>query len=1158
MTKRMLIDATHAEETRVVVLDGNRLEDFDVETSAKRHLKGNIYLAKVVRVEPSLQAAFVEYGGNRHGFLAFSEIHPDYYQIPVADRQRLIEMEAEEARREEEEDELELALNGAADDIDDEPADPRGAQPLIIKQPVLTGEVPAVEPVAHWALAAFPPLTAAAAAAPAWADATRPSLIAPAEAAADAPTARAASRSTAAPSPDLPPPALRAALPPAPAWADASRPGLLAPPLPIPAWALAAQPPLLAAAPAETALEFPRPAESGAEAPDERGRFDRRNRSRRTRRPQPAPAPAVPEPQPEVTEDDEPNDELGLGEAIAEAPPPEVVGGEQDSVDEPRERRLPPRFLRNYKIQEVIRRRQIMLVQVVKEERGTKGAALTTYLSLAGRFAVLMPNSPRGGGISRKITSATDRRRLKEIMTELDLPRGMGLIIRTAGAARPKPEIKRDCEYLLRLWDDIRDHTMKSIAPALIYEEASLIKRAIRDVYSRDIDEILVDGEDGWRAAHDFMRMLMPSHARKVQLWRDAAGSGSPLFTRHQVEAQLDAMLMPIVQLRSGGYLVINQAEALVAIDVNSGRSTRERNIEETALRTNLEAADEVARQLRLRDLAGLIVIDFIDMESKRHNAMVERRLKDALKNDRARIQVGHISHFGLLEMSRQRLRPSLAETNFVTCPHCGGTGHVRSTENAAIHVLRGIEEEGSKRRAAEVVVHVSTPVALYLLNHKRDRLREIEMRYMMRVIIAADDAQVVPLFRIERVRPQIAGEVVAVITPDLPAPVPIPVPAIAAPEPEEAESIALDEDEAPDDADEAGDEEQAEDLRADGSDSDEADRRRRRRRRRRRGRREDGTAAGEDEAGETEAGEAADAQELALTPAAPEPAEIAPVAAVEPDVEAVPEVTAADLATDGAIEGVPERAEAETDDDARGRRRGRRGGRRRRRESDDELSPLGLPGAEQPELVPAYSGPTPANPFGDHVYDIFDVMEQAERGNETGRPKAAEMPAHQPATSHGEPAAADLPADPDILTPGAEAPAESPPADSLVELEAPSAVPGSEPAAGTAPDMEPEPVVSVDTGTEAPAVVVDDAILAQTIVEAVAPAAAVSVHPSTETSADMTPASTPEPVMAEAATAETTVPAPANDEPAEPLVKPIVIGTETAPVEKKRGWWRR
>ena len=377
-----------------------------------------------------------------------------------------------------------------------------------------------------------------------------------------------------------------------------------------------------------------------------------------------------------------------------------------------------------------------------------------------------MPNSPRGGGISRKITSAADRRRLKEIMVELDIPKGMGLIVRTAGAQRPKPEIKRDCEYLLRLWDDIREHTLKSIAPALIYEEASLIKRAIRDVYSRDIDDITVDGEESWRAAHEFMRMLMPSHARKVHLWPD---QGQSLFARFQVEAQLDAMLQPTVQLRSGGYLVINQAEALVAIDVNSGRSTRERNVEETALRTNLEAADEVARQLRLRDLAGLIVIDFIDMESKRHNAMVERRLKEALKDDRARIQVGHISHFGLLEMSRQRLRPSLEETTLIVCPHCNGTGHVRGTESAALHVLRGVEEEAGKRRSAEIVVHVAMAIALYILNHKRERLNEIERRYGMRVIIAADDSLIAPRFRIERLRALAPGEEPRFVTPDAP-----------------------------------------------------------------------------------------------------------------------------------------------------------------------------------------------------------------------------------------------------------------------------------------------------------------------------------------------------------------------------------------------------
>ncbi|MDE2582347.1 MAG: ribonuclease E/G [Rhodospirillales bacterium] len=473
---------------------------------------------------------------------------------------------------------------------------------------------------------------------------------------------------------------------------------------------------------------------------------------------------------------------------LPEEPPPEILGGERDTSDEPRPRRIPSRMLRSYKIQEVIHRRQILLVQVEKEERGTKGAALTTYISLAGRYCVLMPNSPRGGGISRKITAPADRRRLKEVMTELDLPQGMGLIVRTAGANRPKPEIKRDAEYLLRLWDDIREQTLKSVAPALIYEEASLIKRAIRDVYSRDIDDILVDGEDGWRAARDFMRMLMPSHARKVQLWRDPSAppgtAGQPLFARHQVDAQLDGMLSPNVQLRSGGYLVINQAEALVAIDVNSGRSTRERGIEETALRTNLEAADEVARQLRLRDLAGLIVIDFIDMENRKHNGMVEKRLKDALKADRARIQLGRISHFGLLEMSRQRLRPSLAETSLVVCAHCGGTGHVRSTESSAIHVLRAIEEEGAKRRAGEILVHAAMPIVLYILNHKRGRLAEIEARHGLSVTFAGDDQLVPPQIRIEKLRAFVAVEAPDVITveagraaPALPAPSAAPTP---------------------------------------------------------------------------------------------------------------------------------------------------------------------------------------------------------------------------------------------------------------------------------------------------------------------------------------------------------------------------------------------
>ncbi|MDE1905610.1 MAG: ribonuclease E/G [Rhodospirillales bacterium] len=622
MSKKMLIDASHAEETRVVVLDGNRLEDFDVETVSRKQIKGNIYLAKVIRVEPSLQAAFVEYGGNRHGFLAFGEIHPDYYQIPVADRQKLLDMQAEAAA------EAEADAEPHSADADDQEADERQpAQPLEIK---------------------------------------------PIE--------------------------------------------------------------IIAAPPPEGEADEPlQTAETGESAEDNGVQTVQSDDTVETL-------------EPDIQE---------------ESPAPEQMGGDGDDAAEARERRLRQRFLRNYKIQDVIHRRQIMLVQVVKEERGNKGAALTTYLSLAGRFSVLMPNSPTGGGVSRKITSHTDRRRLKEAMAELDIPQGMGLIVRTAGANRPKPEIKRDCEYLLRLWDDIRDRTLESSAPALIYEEASLIKRAIRDVYTKDVEDILVDGVEGHKAARDFMRMLMPANANRVQLWTD----GQPLFAKYQVETQLDAMLNPVVQLRSGGYIVINQTEALVAIDVNSGRSTRERSIEDTALRTNMEAAEEVAKQLRMRDLAGLIVIDFIDMESRRNNVSVERKLKDALKHDRARIQVGNISHFGLMEMSRQRLRPSLAEASLISCPHCAGMGHVRSPESAALHILRAIEDEGAKFRAAEIAVSLPPEIAFYLFNHKRERLAQIETRYAMRVIFNPDASLTGSNFRVERLKAQTAP-------PPAPAPV--------------------------------------------------------------------------------------------------------------------------------------------------------------------------------------------------------------------------------------------------------------------------------------------------------------------------------------------------------------------------------------------------
>jgi len=541
-TKKMLIDATHPEETRVVIVAGNRLDDFDVEVESRRQLKGNIYLAKVTRVEPSLQAAFVDYGGNRHGFLAFNEIHPDYYQIPVADREALI---------------AEDEADGSDDDAETESTKEGGV---------------------------------------------------------------------------------------------------------------------------------------------------------------------------------------------------ETLGGDDS---EEVEARRPVKNRRHYKIQEVIKRRQILLIQVVKEERGTKGAALTTYLSLAGRYCVLMPNTARGGGISRKIANGADRKRLKTILNDLKIPKGMAVIVRTAGSKRSKAEIKRDYEYLTRLWSNVREHTLESIAPCLIHEEGNLIKRSIRDLYTKDIEEVIVDGDEGYRAAKDFMKLLIPSHAKRVQPHKDKTVSITHAF---HVEGQLDAIHSPEVQLKSGGYIVINPTEALVSIDVNSGRATKERNIEETALKTNLEAATEIARQLRLRDLSGLIVIDFIDMEVNRNQTKVERQFKDAMRSDRARIQIGRISPFGLLELSRQRLRPSLIETSSEPCPHCGGTGTRRSTESTALQMLRVIEDEGAKRRAESVTVFMPTSVALYLLNQKRQVMAEIEERCSISIFLENDDSLIPPDYRIEWANGETSG----------------------------------------------------------------------------------------------------------------------------------------------------------------------------------------------------------------------------------------------------------------------------------------------------------------------------------------------------------------------------------------------------------------
>jgi len=673
MADKMLIDAAHPEETRVVVLRGNRVEEFDFESANRKQLRGNIYLAKVTRVEPSLQAAFVDYGGNRHGFLAFSEIHPDYYQIPVADRQALLAQE-ERDQREAEADAEHRGRRGRRHRH-------RGYRQ---REEIRRSEtVPSEEAVAEAAeiAASEPPLSG--------------------------PTADEIAETTGAPG-ELEPFQPGAEFPTEEATREA---------LDVPAGAEAAESAPeaqeeIAAAASET-VERPEGGEAHAESADH------------------LPVEAAAEESVIEAETDRGN---GNGEEAAEAEEEaiESVGG-ADALEEVQERL--PRFRRQYKIQEVIKRRQVMLVQVVKEERGTKGAALTTYLSLAGRYSVLMPNTARGGGISRKITSAEDRNRLKEIAAELEVPEGMGVILRTAGASRTKTEVKRDFEYLMRLWETVRDLTLKSTAPKLVYEEGSLVKRSIRDLYNKDIDEIVVVGEQGYEEARDFMRMLMPSHVKHVKLYKDP----QPLFTRYGIESQLDAMFSPVVQLKSGGYIVINQAEALVAIDVNSGRATREHHIEDTALKTNIEAAEEIARQLRLRDLAGLIVIDFIDMDETRNNRTVERRLKDALKHDRARIQVGRISHFGLLEMSRQRIRSSVLESSTEKCAVCGGSGHVRSVSSVSLQLLRALEEMLIKGATHNLIVRTRAEVALYVLNHKRAHLRELEERFLVTLTISAD-----------------------------------------------------------------------------------------------------------------------------------------------------------------------------------------------------------------------------------------------------------------------------------------------------------------------------------------------------------------------------------------------------------------------------------
>ena len=675
MANKMLIDASHPEETRVVVLRGNRVQEFDFEAADKRPLRGNIYLAKVTRVEPSLQAAFVDYGGNRHGFLAFAEIHPDYYQIPVADRIALLEEESRVHQQEEEEPRPHGGGRRRSRRRHSDGAEKRAHADEVISENAPEGEdgaeIDAVDEAA------------------------------PADVTVEEVRAESAEYET--------PPALGAEAPAAEA---------------IPPEATESEP-ISVDPQGFGVIEVGHPEEAPAEPaePDHEAKARRQNERDEEQEAEREREEA------RRREDDHDEEE----EHEDEEEHVEHIGG--DAMEEVPHR--PSRSRRQYKIQEVIKRRQVLLVQVVKEERGNKGAALTTYLSLAGRYSVLMPNTARGGGISRKITDGADRKRLKEIVQELEVPEGMGVILRTAGATRTKAEVKRDFEYLLRMWESVRELTLRSSAPTLVYEEGSLIKRAIRDLYGRDVDEVVVSGDESYREAKDFMRMLIPSHAKNVSLYRDP----NPIFAAAGAEAQLDALFSNQVTLKSGGYLVINQTEALVAIDVNSGRSTREHNIEDTALRTNLEAADEVARQLRLRDLAGLIVVDFIDMEESRNNRSVERRLKDALKNDRARIQVGRISHFGLLEMSRQRIRAGVLEGSTVPCPHCAGAGTVRSTASIALHVLRVLEDALIKSAAHDIILRTRTVVALYILNQKRSHLQALERRFGVAITVSADDS---------------------------------------------------------------------------------------------------------------------------------------------------------------------------------------------------------------------------------------------------------------------------------------------------------------------------------------------------------------------------------------------------------------------------------
>ena len=803
MTMRMLIDARHREETRVAVVKGNRIEEFDFESAEHKQLKGNIYLAKVTRVEPSLQAAFVDYGGNRHGFLAFSEIHPDYYQIPREDREALLREERAHA-------EEEAALRADYDEDEDAAGD---------------DGVEVVEATHH------------------------------------------------------------------------------------------------------DDEEGAHEAEASEGESNEGGRPNRRKR------------------------------EKG-----------------DDAADELRRKRMALR--RRYKIQDVIKRRQVLLVQVVKEERGNKGAALTTYLSLAGRYCVLMPNTSHGGGISRKISNAADRKRLKSIIAEMALPSSMGCIVRTAGLQRTKPEIKRDFDYLARLWDEIREKTLRAAAPELIHNDSDLIKRAIRDIYNKDIEEVIVEGEHGYKAAKDFMKLLMPSHARRVKQYADAVS----LFQRASVEDQLAAMYNPVVQLKSGGYLVINPTEALVSIDINSGRSTREHGIEQTAVATNLEAAREIARQLRLRDMAGLVVIDFIDMEMNSNIRKVEKAMKEALKDDRARIQVGRISGFGLMEMSRQRLRTGVLEASTRQCPHCEGTGLVRTASSAGLGALRMLEEEAARGRGSVITLRASQEAAFYVLNNKRRELDEIEQRYGVRIVVLPDG--------------EIEGARMSV-EPSGPRPERVVTYAPLAEEEDDLDVIEEEEEEE-EIEEEAAPERQERGERGDRGEEREGGRRRRRRRRRRGGQRDDAPGeTGEDNGAE-------DGEEGEET------------AEVETDAEAV----AAEPAAEGEDEGGSRR---------RGRR-GRRGGRRRREGGEAGAEAGETAGDDSAETAIEAEAAAPAEeaPVAEAAPEEAPA-EEAPKTRRRPRARKAKDAAAEPAVVEATEAPAEVVAEAPAAEPVAEEAAEKP-----------------------------------------------------------------------------------------------------------------------------------